>query len=236
MRPIIRTLVATTVVALPLLPLQGQGRAGRNRAPISPSAGELINARRALNLTPQQLVRLDSIERAQFAARDAATSALRASRDSVCANRRPCVLSREELQGLRGAQDARMGGRNFFSADSTRRALTMSILDSTQRSRFVALRRGDDQRRNAARGMTRGNDNRFAPRGGRARVGAGNNFRGPRRGFDGPRRELRNQRNGIRRNNFGPVPRPGRRFGPGSDDFRAPAEPRDPRRRPDIEG
>ncbi len=209
MRRPIRTLVVAAAVLLPFPTLQSQANTQRARASRGASASELISARRALNLTPQQLVRLDSMERAQFAARDRAATAARASRDSLCANRRPCVLSRDELQALRGNQDNRMARGNMFAADSARRAMTMSVLDSSQRARFVALQgqRGRTAARPGARaqrsdaidgrrGMFRGQDNSFR--------GRRNDFRGQRNDLREQRGNLRGQRNSLRGKRIAP--------------------------------
>ena len=82
---------------------------------MGPSATDLLNARRQLGLTSRQVTRLDSIERAQFTQRGALRTQLASRRDSLCANRRPCVLSREEQQGLRN----QMSASSLWRGDST---------------------------------------------------------------------------------------------------------------------
>lgn len=94
----------------------------------------LIDARRELNLTPKQLVSLDSVERTNFAERRKAVATMRARRDSLCANRSPCELTSEERQQFVGGPtgiEKRIGER--LRADSVGRTRIMGMLDTAQR-------------------------------------------------------------------------------------------------------
>jgi hypothetical protein len=139
----------------------------------------LIDARRELDLTPKQLLALDSVERADFAQR----------RDSLCANRRPCELTTEERQHFFGGTAGIEGRiRERLRADSARRMRIVGMLDTTQRrlADRIAYRQRVDR---MARGV--GGPSRDHMRGERMR-GYGPRFRnfrggGGRREWDGPR-------------------------------------------------
>jgi hypothetical protein len=136
-----RTLLAATVLALPLLSAGAQGRRRPTPAPGGAppiSATELLDARRELDLSPRQVARLDSIERSQFAQRRTLMQQMQRQRDSVCANRTPCRLSDEERESFRG----RLGSESFRRSDSLGRSLAFSVLDSTQRGRVQGWRQG----------------------------------------------------------------------------------------------
>ncbi|MBV6519922.1 MAG: hypothetical protein MNPFHGCM_00025 [Gemmatimonadaceae bacterium] len=132
-----RVLIAGLLTATGAVQAQrfDRGRLPMTGAPVAGGlASRLIEARRELNLTPRQLVALDSIERAEFAQRRDMAERMRARRDSLCRNRQPCELTREERQQLMGGPTAvqeRIGDR--LRADSVRRTQIMGMLDSTQR-------------------------------------------------------------------------------------------------------
>ncbi|MGQ0650376.1 MAG: hypothetical protein ACT4P7_22780 [Gemmatimonadaceae bacterium] len=209
-----RRILTFFALALPFSGAEAQAR----RQPVSPSDGppslsptELLNRRRDLDLTPRQVARLDSIERAQFTQRRSAMLLLQRQRDSLCANRRPCVLSQEERESLRAQIERDRPRREaIWRNDSAGRAVAMSLLDSTQRGRVQGFRQ---QQRRA--GMARmGRD--FRPRMGRE-------FQGGRRFAD--------PRGSMRRREF--APRFDRRglMGPGFDRGGPPFGPREFRRR-----
>lgn len=107
----------------------------------SGSVTDIIDARRFLDLTPRQLAQLDSIERAAFQARSRLRASLQARRDSMCANRNPCNLSREERAGLLDWADSQRPTRaQMLRSDSIMRNGVMAVLDSTQRARLGGLR------------------------------------------------------------------------------------------------
>ncbi|MEP7346851.1 MAG: hypothetical protein ABI877_16380, partial [Gemmatimonadaceae bacterium] len=131
------------VAALVTVAGTAQAQSARRGGPPAESMGSfgsaglatrLIDARRELNLTPRQLLALDSLERAEFTQRKQAMETMRARRDSICANRRPCELTREERQKFMGGPagiEARVGDR--LRTDSLRRTRIMGMLDTTQR-------------------------------------------------------------------------------------------------------
>jgi hypothetical protein len=227
-----RTVLAAVVLALPLMSVEAQGRRRPVPAPGGAppiSATELLNARRQLDLTPRQVARLDSIERAQVAQRRSFMDQMQKQRDSVCANRNPCRLSDAERESFRNRM-GRNGVDSFRRSDSLGRTLALSVLDSTQRGRVQGWRQG--QRRAL---MTRG---RVGPEVGPRGAGRGWREQGMRRqrgpqaqGF-GPRGSRRDdfvprmRRPGVQRNEMGPGFRGLRRDDQG--EMRRPIRPRGP--------
>jgi hypothetical protein len=138
-----RTILTVTALAFPLWAAQAQARpraAAGPRGPL-PSATELLNRRRALDLTPRQVARLDSIERAQWTERRAMAEQLQKQRDSICAGRRPCVLSQDEREKARTLFEQNRPRREaMWSRDSIANARALSVLDSTQRGRVQGWR------------------------------------------------------------------------------------------------
>jgi hypothetical protein len=169
------------------------------------SATELLDRRRQLELTPRQVARLDSLERAQFAERRSFMQQMQQQRDSACANRNPCRLSAEERQAMR-SRFRGTGADAFRRSDSLSRSLAYSVLDSTQRGRVQGWRQ--NQRRAM---MTRGRMGmgpQVGPRGGMGRGWRqeGRRPRGPQ--FEGPRGFNRGRDRDV-----GPrMRRPGREF------------------------
>lgn len=141
-----RLLVLGSLAAI--LPLGGADAQARRDslprriiAPRTPSATELLERRRDLDLTSRQIVRLDSIEREQFTARRAARERMLQLQDSICANRRPCVLTPEEGQRFRAQrEEMRPQREQMMRADSAARSRAYAVLDSTQRTRLQTMR------------------------------------------------------------------------------------------------
>lgn len=208
-----RTLLAVSTLLLPLASAGAQGRPRQGQQPPDgpppASVTELLDARRALDLTPRQVARLDSIERAQFTQRRALMQQMRTQRDSACANRRPCDLAPEERQKLRDSfAKGGQGPQALWRSDSAGRALAMSLLDSTQRGRVQGWRqaRGMMARRAFSQGRGQGG------RGFGRQFGPGMGRRGQMGQGFGPR-----MRQGQWRDDMGPpggIDRGGR-FGPG---------------------
>lgn len=151
-----RLLVLGGLAAIfPLAAADAQPRRGQMRprviAPREPSASELLDRRRELDLTPRQVARLDSIERTRFSERRAIREQMTRQIDSVCANRRPCVLTPEERGRFRTRmEEMRPQREQMMRGDSAARLQAYSVLDSTQRSRLQTMR---EQRVMRARGL-----------------------------------------------------------------------------------
>jgi hypothetical protein len=165
----------------------GDFPSGMPRGGAGSLATALIDARRDLNLTPRQIVALDSIERTAIAERRRTADALTARRDSLCANRRPCALSREErLQLMGGANRIGTNITERLKTDSLRRARILGMLDTTQRRMVDRMRdRRDDVGPGERRMIRRGGMGGVGPRGFRGR-GFGPGVRGPRGRMMGP--------------------------------------------------
>ena len=217
-----RLLVLGALAAmLPLATTDAQPRRGQIRprviVPRDPSASELLDRRRELDLNPRQVARLDSIERAEFSERRALRQQLTQQRDSLCMTRRPCVLTSEERDRFRARmEEMRPQRERMLRGDSLARSQAYSLLDSTQRGRLQTMR---ERRVMRERGMMR--DRMDGPRGFRERGVRREGMRGFERGrmqlerrqlqrrqlqrrmrrdFDGPRERFRD---------FGPGRRPG---------------------------
>ena len=176
----------------PLAAADAQPRRGQMRprvvVPREPSASELLDRRRELDLNPRQVARLDSIERAEFSERRAIRQRMTQQVDSVCANRRPCVLTPEERGRFRSRmEELRPQREQMLRGDSVARSQAYALLDSTQRGRLQTMR---EQRVMRARGMhergMRMRDRMDGPRGLRDR-----GFRRPgMRGYERNRMQL----------------------------------------------
>jgi hypothetical protein len=157
---VIRTLtraVALATLTLPAVAL-AQPRTGVSR---------LIDARRELDLTPRQLVQLDSIERAQFAERRAQEQGMTQRRDSV----------RREMESLRGVgpDSLRAIARSRMEAmrprmeqarrrDSATMAAAERVLTEPQRQRLREMRAEERGfQRGLRQGQVRGMQGRGAP-------------------------------------------------------------------------
>jgi len=194
--------LGSLAVALPLGVTEAQGQRGQMRprviAPRTPSASELLDRRRALDLNPRQVARLDSIERVQFSQRRALGEQMRRQRDSLCANRNPCVLTPEERDRFRAQQQQMRPQREqMMRGDSLARTQAYAVLDSTQRNQLQTMREQRVMRQRAAFQRDRVQRGRV-PRAGFRREGMrdferGRLQRSPRfREFQsGPRSELR---------------------------------------------
>lgn len=189
-----RLLVLGSLAAiLPLGGVEAQARRDslprRIIAPRTPSATELLERRRALDLTPRQVARLDSIEREQFSARRAARDRMLQMQDSICGDRRPCVLTPDEAQRFRAQREQMRPQREaMMRADSAARSRAYAVLDSTQRTRLQNIR---EQRVMRQRGAVM--RDRMAPRGPRAQGFRGDGPRGFNRGRIGGMDRLRIQ-------------------------------------------
>jgi hypothetical protein len=206
-----------------LLPLAGgEAQARRDSLPPrviiqrTPSATDLIARRRALELTPQQLTRLDAIEREQYSARQAMRERMLQLQDSVCANRRPCVLTPEEGQRFRAQREQMQPQREqMLRADSAARAQAYAVLDGSQRERLQSMR---EQRAVRDRAVMR---ERMAERRGPRAMG----FR--REGMRGAeRRQIERRMRQFDGPRFRQFDRPG--AGPGVRERMRPARPRPP--------
>lgn len=188
-----------------------------------PSATELLNRRRELDLTPRQVARLDSIERQQFARTRGIGDQVRRLRDSTCGPQARCTAEQ------RLTLQTRMRELRSQQMDTTARRAAMALLDSTQRGRVQGWQMS---RRRAAMAMGRAQAGRPGlRRDGRFRDGVGPRGRGPM----GPGREP-----GFGRGWQGPARRglmpPPRWDDVGPDDRMAPRRPMRPRRPGDAAG
>lgn len=211
MRTTIRSLVITgllvgaTTVAGAQAPAR-QGPPADRPMPRGAGITEILNARRALDLTPRQVAQLDSIERTLWAERQKTQAAMRERQEGMRQEMRQRI-ERGERPGadpaardsLRASMQARMQEmrpqmEQLRRRDSTARAAADRILNDTQRQK---LREMDAERRGFERGMRAG------------RAGGRGDMRGNMRG---------NVRGGVRGG-----ARAGGRPGPGADRAGPPA-------------
>lgn len=138
------------VLALPLV-AGAQQPAPRGLPPAS--ATRIITMRRMLDLTPRQLVQLDSIERVQYAARRAQMASMRAMREST---RPDSARGQARMQALR-PQMEEMRRRDSVSREAAVRVLndaqrqTMREVQAEERGRQRGMREARGQ--GAQRGM-----------------------------------------------------------------------------------
>lgn len=158
-----RTQLST--LALAGLILAGSGVATaqapqRAAAPRGPGVTEILNARRALDLTPRQVMQLDSIERALWTERQRAQTQmrpmgdslrLRMQRDGAPRDSASRAAARRQMETQRAAMQTQMGA--VRQRDSTARAAAERILNDTQRTK---LREMQAERRGYERGMRAG--------------------------------------------------------------------------------
>ncbi|HEX7121116.1 MAG TPA: hypothetical protein VF178_02010 [Gemmatimonadaceae bacterium] len=175
----VAVLALVGLVALPSLLEAQRGRGpGAGRNPIAP----LIDLRRELNLTPRQLVQLDSIERALIETNRALMAQYRGRTDSLPRMRRGQTLTDEQRAELRAQFEARrdsMRARRSELArnDSIARERAMAVLTDSQR---VQVREWQAEQRGFARGRAMGQRPGFN-RGFRGRPGGPpGRFRPPR--------------------------------------------------------
>lgn len=160
-------LAVVGLVALPSLVEAQRGRGpGAGRNPVAP----LIDLRRELNLTPRQLVQLDSIERALIENNRALMTQSRGRTDSLPRMRRGQSLTEEQRAELRAQFQARRDSMRAVRSeiarnDSTARARAMAVLTDSQR---VQVREWEAEQRGFARGRAM-----------RQRPGLNRGFRGP---------------------------------------------------------
>lgn len=170
-----RLTLALGALALPaLLTAQAPvGPRGAVRRPMPPverqalpgaDATAILNARRQLDLTPRQVAQLDSIERAQFAARRADQERQRAWRDSLRGTMQERARAGVSRDSLRAQARARMEAQRpameqMRRRDSTARAAADRVLTESQRAR---VREMQAERRGYERGLRAGRGDRGA--------------------------------------------------------------------------
>jgi hypothetical protein len=176
-----RFTLALSALALPVLAsaqAPAGARGGERVAPRPPMARSLpqadvsriLNARRALDLTPRQVAQLDSIERAQFAARRADQERMRQMRDTLTGNVRQRAASGASRDSLRAQMQARMEAvrpqmEQMRRRDSTARAAAERVLTDPQRQQLRVMQA-------EARGYQRGIREGRGARGAAPRQGA----------------------------------------------------------------
>lgn len=158
--------------------------------PRGPGVTEILNARRALDLTPRQVMQLDSIERALWADRTRVHAQGRPTGDSLRARVQRDGMPRDsasraalrrQMETQRAAMRPQMEAMR--QRDSTARAAADRVLNDTQRTK---LREMQAERRGFERGMRagRGQDGRRGAtmgRDGRPHQGRPMAPRGPQR-------------------------------------------------------
>lgn len=150
------------------------------------SVTAMLNARRALELTPRQVAQLDSIERVIFAERQRVAAAQRPAMDSMRARMRaqgaPDERQREEMRAQAEARRAAMRPEmeRLRRSDSTATAAAERLLTDAQRTKWGQMQA---ERRGFERGVQAG-------RGGRpgARAMQGRGGQAGRPGMTMPRR------------------------------------------------
>lgn len=166
--------------------------AGRAIAPRAGGVTAILNARRALELTPRQVAQLDSIERGLHADRQRVTAAMRPAMDSLRQRVRTQGVPRDSAarrQMMQQSEQRRAAMRpqmeQLRQRDSAATATAERLLNDTQRTKWREMQA---ERRGFARGVQAG---RGAGRGGavRGRPGQGGRpgaVRGPQQGQRGP--------------------------------------------------
>ncbi len=201
---------------------------GDGRGPRPGAISHLMNARRQLDLTPRQLMQLDSLERIQYAEHQQFAARQRAARDSMQVRARgragdPALRDSMRAQAQTRMQAARPQMEQRRRRDSSLNVAAERVLNDTQRQKvreMQAERRGFERGLRESRGQ-RGAMPRAGQRGDRP-VGPTGGARGMRGGMDG----------GMR-------PQQGRPQGPPPPGMRAPQAPGGPGamplRRPPLE-
>ncbi|MBX3174727.1 MAG: hypothetical protein KF709_09960 [Gemmatimonadaceae bacterium] len=185
MRSTLRSLTTAALLggtALALAATSAQAQAGTvRRAPERPGAAasrplgvtELLNARRALELTPRQVAQLDSIERVLFADRQRTGAAMREQQERLRTELRQRTERGERpaatqagRDSLRAAMQQRMQAlrpqmEQLRQRDSVSRAAAERVLNDAQRQKvreMQAERRGYERamQQRGARGGVRG--------------------------------------------------------------------------------
>lgn len=158
MRPILKFLSFVTLVA------GSAGLATAQQAPAAPRAGggvtAILNARRALELTPRQVAQLDSIERGLHAERQRVTAAMRPAMDSLRQRVRTQGATRDSAQRQQMRQQAeqrratiRPQMEQLRQRDSAATVAAERLLTETQRTKWREMQA---ERRGFARGMQAG--------------------------------------------------------------------------------
>ena len=178
------------LVALPSVALAQRGMGPRRVGPGGPGGNPvapLIDMRRQLDLSPRQLVQLDSIERALLQNNRDVQERLRTRMDSLRRERPGRALTEDDRAQMRANMQARMDSlrplrEQIARNDSTARARAMAVLTDSQRvqmrewqaeqrgfQRGMAARRGPGAPRQGFRGAPPGQRNRMMPGGPRGR-------------------------------------------------------------------
>lgn len=140
------------------------GVATAQQAPAAPRARggvtAILNARRALDLTPRQVAQLDSIERGLHAERQRVTAAMRPAMDSLRQRVRTQGVPRDPAQRQQWQQQAeqrraamRPQMEQLRQRDSAATAAAERLLNDTQRGKWREMQA---ERRGFARGMRAG--------------------------------------------------------------------------------
>jgi hypothetical protein len=142
-------LISAQTPAGPRAAVRGAGQADVTR---------ILNARRALDLTPRQVAQLDSIERAQFAARRADQERMRQFRDTLRGDVRRRAGAGVPRDSIRAQAQARMQAlrpqlEQARRRDSAARAAAERVLTDAQRQR---VREMQAEARGYQRGMREG--------------------------------------------------------------------------------
>jgi len=154
-------LIAAAVSAPALAIAQGPPRAatpGQARAVRPAGVTQILNARRALDLTPRQVAQLDSIERVVYTERRAAMARMAPMRDSVRASART-GQNREAMRDSARVRMERMRPQmeQMRLRDSTANAAAERVLTDAQRQQLRELRA---EQRGRMQGMREGRGNR----------------------------------------------------------------------------
>lgn len=152
----------------------GQGAGGERPGAVS----RLLNARRQLDLTPRQIIQLDSLERIQYAERQQFNERMRGARDSMTTRARSGTRTPGARDSMQTQARARMEAERPQLEQRRRRDSSMSaaaerILNDTQRQKvreMTAERRGYERGMRESRGP-RGGQPRMGQRDGQPRAG-----------------------------------------------------------------
>lgn len=166
----------------PAGPPRGDGPAGRGIGP--GRVTRLLDARRALDLTPRQVAQLDSIERLQHAERRAFQERMRPVRDSLMQRARtgprtPAFRDSMQAQARARREAARPQLEQLRKRDSSFDAAAERVLNDAQRQK---VREMQAERRGFERGMRAGR----GQRGGAPQAGQRGGMQGGRGGMRGP--------------------------------------------------
>ena len=176
-------IVRSLAVALGTVLIVAPGPLSAQRAPGADverpgSVSRLLNARRQLDLSPRQLIQLDSLERIQYAERKQFNERMHGARDSMSMRARSGARTRGARDSMQAQARARMEAERPQLEQRRRRDSSLSaaaerILNDTQRQKVREL---TAERRGYERGMResrapRGDQPRAGMRGGLPRAG-----------------------------------------------------------------